>query len=68
MKIELIDETGTKIGVFQVPKDLTIRSFKSYFLNTRYKKNKFNEVFFFDFNKINELIIQDLIEKNRMSN
>jgi len=50
VKIELIDETGTKIGVFEVPKDLSIRIFKSYFLNTRYKIRKINEVFFFDFN------------------
>lgn len=35
-KIEIIDENGDSIGVFEVPIDLKIRNFKSYFLYTRY--------------------------------
>lgn len=56
-KIELIDETGNSIGKFEVPKDLTIRNFKCFILNTRYKIKKINEAFFFDFNLINDIEI-----------
>jgi hypothetical protein len=37
--IEIIDQNGDIVDNFQVPKDLKIRNFKSFILNTRYKKN-----------------------------
>ena len=37
--IEIIDQNGDIVDNFQVPKDLKVRNFKSFILNTRYKKN-----------------------------
>lgn len=62
VQISILDESNKKVGDFNVPEDLNLKTFKSIILNTRYNQTSKVEPVFFDYKLDNKKMVKNLLE------